>query len=74
MTKEIEIACIAAVPPTLMGLAALISSLSNRSKLRDIHVEIDGKFNEFLRLTEKASFAEGAKSEVDKRGRKKETR
>ncbi len=64
---EIWQAVLVALPPTLMGLAAVITSLRNAFKIQEVHGQINSRMDELLALAKKASFAEGVKSETDKR-------
>jgi hypothetical protein len=59
MTDPVKIAVIASIAPTLMGLAAFISSLVNRSKIHELHVGVNSRLTELLKQTGLAAHAEG---------------
>jgi hypothetical protein len=63
MTEAIEVALIAAVPPTLVALGALILGVLNRLGLANVSLKIDGRLTELLELTRKASHAEGVREQ-----------
>jgi hypothetical protein len=70
MTDAIQTALIVAIPPTLVGIAAIITSLRNRAvakaEIREVHLLINSRMTQFLELAKSAAFAEGEKAEKDK--------
>lgn len=52
-------AMIAAVPPTLMALAAVITSLHTQRKLQDVHNQINGRMEQLIEEVGSTSRAEG---------------
>jgi hypothetical protein len=59
----IILAAIAAVPPTLTALIAFYK-ISNR--ITSLHVEINSRMTEIIKLSREGGFAEGAASERKK--------
>ena len=66
MPEPIIIALIASIPPTLAATAALVVSFRNTSKIQNIHLAMNSRFDEWMRLAKESSFAAGVKSEQDK--------
>jgi len=66
MTEEIKIALIVAIPPTLLALASLITSMRHREQDKadhaELHLQINSRMDELLELTRKDSFREGKDS------------
>ncbi len=60
MTDAVTIAIIAAIPPTVVALGAVVLGWNNRAKLNQVGTAIDGRLTELLELTRKSSHAEGA--------------
>lgn len=76
MTDTVKLALIAILPTSLAATATVISAL-NRSKLHEVGLAVNGNLASLraelatasaalLKLTEKASLAEGAKIEQDR--------
>jgi hypothetical protein len=67
MTDEtvrlIVIALIASVPPTLAAVAAVIVALRGNAKLADVHLQINSRMDELLRVSNKAARAEGVEAQ-----------
>jgi hypothetical protein len=63
MNPAIVSAIIAAVP----GIITIIIALINRRRINELHVIVNGRLNELLALTAKASKAEGFKEATDNR-------
>lgn len=59
MKSDITMALIAAVPPTIAGIAALIVSLRNTRDIQKLHVIVNSRLTELLSETAKASRAQG---------------
>jgi hypothetical protein len=59
MTEAITIALIVATPPTIIGVAQLISSLKNGTNIKGVHKSMNSRMDELLRLKGIASHAEG---------------
>jgi hypothetical protein len=59
MTDAVEVAIIAAIPPTIVALWAVVLGWLNRKKLRDVGQSVDGRLTELLELTRTSSKAEG---------------
>jgi hypothetical protein len=66
MTDAVKEALIAATPPTLVAIGAVILGWMNKTKLGNVEQKVDGRLTELLELTRKASHAEGEKAEHDK--------
>lgn len=56
MTDTVTVAIIAATPPTVVALVALILGLR---KLKALHVEVNSKLDQLVDATAAASFAAG---------------
>lgn len=74
MTDTVQTALIASAAPTILALASLISSLrnsgkadANSKKIEEVHGLVNSGMNKLLKTTEQKSFAEGVKSETDKK-------
>jgi hypothetical protein len=61
MTDAVQIAMIVAIPPTLLGAAALVASIRNGTKIQDVHLSINSRMDQLV----KASKAEGRQDERD---------
>jgi hypothetical protein len=61
MTDAVTVALIVAVPPTLLGIAQLISSMKNGSKIEGVHLSINSRMDELVR----AAKAQGRQDERD---------
>src|ERR1700722_555650 len=48
MAPEIITAVIATIPPSLLALAAFISSIRNAQKLTEVHLSLNGRLSEML--------------------------
>jgi hypothetical protein len=56
---------IAATPPTIAAGGALLLGWLNRQKLTQIHVDVNSRITQLLKLTKKSSYAEGIKDQKD---------
>jgi hypothetical protein len=65
MTEGVQIALIVSIPPTLLSLASLVSTLRNGGVIREVQRQSNGQSKALNELTAKSSFAEGKKSEKD---------
>jgi hypothetical protein len=65
MTDAVEIALIAAIPPTVVACGAVWLGFVNRSKLTNVGEKVDGRLSELLALTRKSSHAEGVKDQKE---------
>ena len=61
MTDAVQIALIVATPPTLLGIAQLISSIKNGNKIQDVHLSLNSRLTELVT----ASIAQGRQDERD---------
>jgi len=48
MTTEIWVSLFAAIPPTLLALAALVASLKNAAKIQDVHLSLNSRLTELI--------------------------
>ena len=60
------ITLIAAITSLIVSATALIKLFQQGTKMQELHVLINSRLTELLKLTQKSSFAEGQKSEADK--------
>jgi hypothetical protein len=61
MSQTFYLALLAALPPTLVALAALITSVRNGDKIREVHLSLNSRLTELV----KASKAQGRQDERD---------
>jgi hypothetical protein len=59
------ITAVAALLGALTAAASLLASLRNALKIKEIHLSINSRFDQFLALTKHAAVAEGRKLEKD---------
>ena len=57
---------LAALIAAVITLITLIKTLKNGKQIQEIHVSINSRMDEFLKLAKESSFAKGVKSEMDK--------
>jgi len=65
MSDAVTVALIAATPPTIMALWAVVLGWLNRTKLTDVGEKVDGRLTELLELTRVSSHASGVKEEKE---------
>lgn len=63
MTDAVQIALIAATPPTLVALGAIIISWRNGRKTDELKVTVDGRLSELLEVTATSAEAKGVLKE-----------
>jgi hypothetical protein len=63
MTDAVQIAIIAAIPPTLVALTGVILGFLNRGQIAKVHEEVNSRMTEMLKLTRESSHAQGMKDE-----------
>lgn len=61
MTTEIWVSLFAAIPPTIVALAALFASLRNAAKIQDVHISLNSRLSELIA----ASKTQGRQDERD---------
>lgn len=66
MSDAVLVGMIAAAPPTLLALAALVSSFRNGQAVKQIHVIFNSKMDKLLKVTGESEFAKGVKQEKEK--------
>jgi hypothetical protein len=54
-----------AIPPTIGIIIAIILGFQNKANIQEIHLSINSRLDEWLKMTKLASFAEGFKSSED---------
>jgi len=57
--RLVVVAMIAAIPPTLAALAALIVALKGSQKLTQLHLQINSRMDQLLEVSTSAARAEG---------------
>jgi hypothetical protein len=71
MTADTRKMVIASIAPTIAAIASLIvsaiSGCHNASKIEVVRLDVNDKMQRFIELAQKSSFAEGEKSERDKK-------
>ena len=55
-----------ALAALIAAVITLIKTLKNGKQIQEIHVSINSRMDEFLKLAKESSFAKGVKSEMDK--------
>jgi hypothetical protein len=68
ISPTVEVALIAAAPPTMVAICSLIVGFINKSKIQEVHLSVNSRLTELLEATRKGSFAEGQQHEKDKTG------
>lgn len=61
----IWLALIAAIPPTVAAVAALVVSIQSDRKITEVHLSINGRLTELLEANRVAAHAEGRQAERD---------
>lgn len=59
MTDAIQIAIIAATPPTIVATGALIVAIKSRSAIQEVHLSLNSRLTELLNATGRAAHADG---------------
>lgn len=70
MSDAVITAIIAAVPPTLLAGLALLKAGKVEKAVNEVHLSVNSRLDEFLKVTKTASHAEGVKEEKDKQENK----
>ncbi len=65
MSEAVVVAAIVAIPPTVAAVAALIVSIRTHSATREVHLSVNSRMDELLRVTKTSGIAEGRKAERD---------
>ncbi len=63
MSDTVLTAIIVAIPPTLVALVAAIKSFRNGAAVEKVHIAINSRMDEMLKLTRTSSHAEGVLEE-----------
>lgn len=58
-TERFLIALVTAIPPTLMALAALVSSIRNGRRTESVRAELNGKLTAMIAAREQAAYVRG---------------
>lgn len=70
LDQTVKVAIIASMPPTIVALAALITSLFNKKGIHELHISLNSRLSELLNARGAASrsegIAEGIQSERDR--------
>jgi hypothetical protein len=61
MTDAVQVALIAGAAPTILSLAAFVTSLRNGSKIQDVHLSLNSRLTELV----VAAKAQGRQDERD---------
>lgn len=59
MTEPVQIAVIAAMPPTIVAGGALIVAIKSKAAIREVHLSVNSRLTQLLEAVSKASHAEG---------------
>lgn len=55
-----------AIPPTTAAIIGIILTIQNKNKINDIHIIINGRFDQFVETIKKVAFDEGVKFSENK--------
>lgn len=67
MDNQILAALIVSIPPTLVSGVSVWMAHNAKKQVHEIHLAMNSRFDQWMVDTKKASFAEGVKSEEDKK-------
>ncbi len=59
MSDPVKLALIVAAAPTLLALAAVISSIRNSKKLNALHVDVNSRLTQLLEASSTSAFVQG---------------
>ena len=65
MNDHIVIACLVAIPPTILAIASLIASLRNHDSIQRVQLSINGRLDELLIAEKKSSYEQGHRAAMD---------
>ncbi len=65
METTIVVALIIAIPTTITGIAALIVALGVSRQIHEVHLSLNSRFDEWLKMAQVASFAQGHKAALE---------
>ncbi len=65
MDIAIITAIIVAIPATITAMTALYIALKTSYQIHEVHMSLNSRFDEWMVMTKKASFAEGHKAASD---------
>lgn len=71
LTTAVQIALIAAAPPTVVALAAFVVSLLNRGKIHQVHVSLNSRLSELIEASKDVGRQEERDS-ASKKGSRRE--
>lgn len=63
MSDTVAIAILAALPPTLAGIAAVLLAWRTRAELKRVATKVDGRIDQLVRASNKASRLAGVRQE-----------
>lgn len=66
MSDAVIVGIVAATPPTLLAMAALVTAFKTRNDVKQVHVLFNSRMDQFLKVTKESAHAEGVKEEKDK--------
>jgi hypothetical protein len=64
---ETLITLITVLTTFIVAIISLYKTIKQGNKIQELHLIVNSRLSELLKLTEKSSYAEGAKSELDKK-------
>jgi hypothetical protein len=59
MTEALQVALIAATPPSVLAAASLLASLKNKKAIQEVHLSVNSRLTQLLEAVGKAAHAEG---------------
>lgn len=66
MSDAVLVGIVAATPPTLLALAALVTAFRNGRAVKEVHLAVNSRLDDLVKLTRKDAHAEGVKEEQEK--------
>ena len=63
---ELLITLVTALVALITSIVTLVKIIKTSNKIQEIHVSINSRMDELLKLTSKSSHAEGIKQELDR--------
>jgi hypothetical protein len=64
MTEGVQIAIIAATPPTIVALGAFVLGWMNRSKLTQVHLDMNGRLTQLLESRQQEGHSQGMRDQA----------
>jgi len=66
--RMIIVAAVSAVPPTIAATAAMVVALKSKQQIHELHMQVNSRMDELLRVSMTAARAEGVEAQRTKEG------